>query len=111
MRGANMSTAKFQEALEAHIAKLRAESIEICGEKYASYSQTEVWSPEKSDAMGCGKQVTLSFDGGGSDMLSLNGELASYGDYSVREGVHALAAKHGFHTEDPNSWSMAFYKE
>ena len=106
-----MSTAKFQKALEAHIAKLRAESIKISGEKYASYSDTHVWSPEKSDAMGCGKQVTLSFDGGGSDMLSLNGELASYGDYSVREGVHALAAKHGFHTEDPNSWSMAFYKE
>ena len=106
-----MTTKRFIKDLRALILKFREDSIEICGPKYAAFSDTVVWDEAKSDSCGYGKCVALVFDGGGYDELSCQGMLADLGSETYRLKVFALAKRHGMHTEDCTSYMMTFHAE
>ena len=106
-----MSAKRFTKALTALVLKFREDSIEICGPKYASFSDTVVWDEAKSESLGYGKCVALAFDGGGFDELSSQGMLADLGSEKYRLKVFALAKKHGMHAEDYASYLMTFHAD
>tara|TARA_Y100001938_G_scaffold147041_1_gene227341 strand:+ start:850 stop:1170 length:321 start_codon:yes stop_codon:yes gene_type:complete len=104
-----MSAKRFITDLQALVRKFREESIELCGPKYASFSDTVVWDTAKSESLGYGKCVALVFDGGGYDELSSQGMLADMGSETYRNQVFALAKKHNMHAEDYASYLITFH--
>lgn len=100
---------RFAKSLEALIAKWEDKSIKLCGPKYASFKDVRVWDAAKSEQQGHGDRcVCLTFDGSGYDELSISGMLSDLGSETYRTKVFALAAKHGLHGEDYESYMMTF---
>ena len=100
---------RIQKILDDHRKDMDAPA----GSKWDPFSDVGFWSAAQAKAKNedYGADLVMHFDGGGFDLLSINGELAMYGSYTFRDQIDAVAKACGYYNEDIHSWSMGFYRE
>jgi hypothetical protein len=92
----NAKEKKLEAALQAWVDAKNAEATEPRWRDLADVTVREE-----------NGRLNMFYDGAGYDLLSYQ---ADYGGL-YRKEVETIATKHGFHFEDNNTWSMAFYQD
>lgn len=120
----NAKAKKLKEALERHLADLRAKDKAMCEELDLPYSDSFADTVVRAED-GC---IKLVFDGAGYDYFSYNADenydclladaaeefgfdlsKAKANKPDHRGALEELAKEHGFLVEDINSYSLGFY--